>query len=159
MNMRVGRQNPLNRRDFLVMLTGASFTLITACSSLSRRRRSELDEAIADLESALKNIPPGNNADLLAFADSMRDQALAMRNANNAFAADFNKAAVERSTAGEELSELATKHQQARANSRNAFLQLQDELHAAVPDEYWSDILDVLNRRASIISPTIGSRS
>lgn len=146
-----------DRRQLLIGLVSVSFVLTSGCASF--RRPSELEAAAAELEAMLSALQEANETELLALAETLKEQSLELQKAHVQFAESFNAAAMARDTSDASLHDLVADYESRRIRSRTALLEAQDELHAAVPEADWPDILAVLNRKAQAVASPTGSRS
>ncbi len=126
----------ISRRSVLVGIAGSALLLANACAVF--RPRSELDVALADLESILSQIDSEDDEEVMAIASKIKAQAIALLETHEAFAKEFNRMAANRYVTKGALVELAKEYDARRLGQRDELLQSQDELHAAVPDDTWA---------------------
>ena len=145
-----GGQAAINRRAFIIGLGASAVMVISGCAT--SRNSSEMDTAFVDLEVLLNQSSGSNTEQLASIARRIRDQSREFLNANQTFITAFNAQASSRSATMEELQQLADNFDVDRQIMRNKLLHMQDELYAALPADVWSDVLEVLNRKAEAIT-------
>jgi hypothetical protein len=150
LNKNSSRQVTLNRRDFVIGLGASTLMVISGCAT--SRNSSEMDTAFADLEVLLNQSGGSNTEQLASIARRIRDQSREFLNTNQTFITAFNGQASSRSVTMEELQRLVDNFDVDRQTLRNKLLQLQDELHTALPADAWPDVLEVLNRKSEAIT-------
>ena len=141
----------LSRRTVLVGIAGSALLLANACALF--RPRSELDIALAELESILSQVDSEDDDDVMAIASKIKTQAIGLLETHEAFAKEFNRMAADRQVTKGALVELAEAYDPRRLAQRDELLRSQDELHAAVPDDAWEEVLAVLNRKGRAVVP------
>ncbi len=141
----------LSRRTFLVGIAGSALLLANACALF--RPRSELDIALEELESILSQVDSENDDEVMAIASKIKAQATRLLETHEAFAKDFNRMAADRQVTEGALVELAKEYDARRLAQRDELLRSQDELHAAVPEDAWEEVLAVLNRKGRAVVP------
>jgi hypothetical protein len=150
LNKNSSRQVTLNRRDFVIGLGASTLMVISGCAT--SRNSSEMDTAFADLEVLLNQSSGSNTEQLASIARRIWDQSREFLNTNQTFITAFNGQASSRSVTMEELQRLVDNFDVDRQTLRNKLLQLQDELHTALPADAWPDVLEVLNRKSEAIT-------
>lgn len=148
---REGALTSLTRRQVSIAIAGAALFVASGCAAF--RRESELDAAIADLESILQAIGSDNDDELVAIAEKISEQAQSLREAHEDFASEFNRQAANREVSKDTLAELVRNYDAGRLALRNELLRSQDELHLAVPEDSWPEVLEVLNRKGRAVMP------
>lgn len=139
------------RRQVLISLAGAALLVASGCAAF--RRDSELDAALAELETLLTAIGGDKDDDLVAIAEKINAQSRGLLQAHDYFATEFNRQAADRTVSESALSTLVRNYDSNRTALRNQLLHSQDELHAAVPQDSWAEVLDVLNRKSRAVVP------
>ena len=91
--------------------------------------------------------------DVMAIARKIKEQATQLLETHETFAKDFNRLAADRQVTQDTLVELASEYDTRRLAQRKRLLRTQDELHAAVPDDAWEEILAVLNKKGRAVVP------
>jgi hypothetical protein len=117
------------------------------------RRQSDLEVALEELESLLTQVDSEVDEDIMVIARNIKEQALQLLETHETFAKDFNRLAADRQVTKVTLVELATEYDTRRLAQRSRLLRTQDELHAAVPDDAWDEILAVLNKKGRAVVP------
>jgi len=143
-------QTGLNRREFLIGLSAVSLMIVSGCATL--RRGSELDAAFADLDAQLNRASGVDTHQLASIAKRIRARSQTLIDTHETFVTAFNDKASNRSVTAEQLQQLVSDYEVQRQTLRNDLLHLQDELHAALPPDVWSDVLEVLNRKSQSIA-------
>jgi hypothetical protein len=111
-----------------------------------------MDRAFADLEVLLNQSGNYNTEQLASIARRIRVQSGEFLNVNRTFITAFNAQASTRLATREELQNLVDNYELERQALRSNLLHLQDELHAALPADAWTEVLEVLNRKAETIA-------
>ena len=135
------------------MIGIASAVLLVASGCAVFGRESELDKALAELESMLSGFDADNSDELAAIAAKISEQSRSLLDAQEEFASEFNRQAVDRDVSEEMLTRLVRDYEEDRVALRNQLLHSQDELHAAVPADAWPDVLEVLNKQGRGVVP------
>ena len=138
----------MNRRDFLVCIV--SVAALSGCGLLPSRA-SEIDRLFDELDALVANLPVQQRENLESLADSLHKKSSQLLADHQDFLENFNDSASDRTVSGEELEDLYEAYESQRVAQRNDILRLQDDLHAAVPAEAWTDIRDVLNRKGALV--------
>ena len=143
------------RRQWITGIGAAVVFLTSACSVF--RNRSEIDEVSDELESLLRQTGAADQDELLSIAEEIRRQSHALLDAHNSFADEFNRLATDRTIAADELYDRVEDYELERISLRNELLETQDRLHAAVPEDQWARVLELLNQKSSAISSRRGA--
>ena len=141
----------MTRRQAMTCLAAGALLVAQGCAIF--KRQSELDSALADLESLLEGVGAGNSEELASIAVKIGEQARSLLATHKEFSRDFNRQAVNRSVSADALLQLARNYEVDRLRYRNAMLAAQDELRVAVPADAWPDVLEVLSRKGSALVP------
>jgi len=135
----------LSRRHALISLAGAALFITNGCAML--RNESELDSALAELDSLLQSIGSQSDDRLVALAGKISEQTHGLMDAHDEFESEFNRQAADRDVSGDALTGLVAGYDTNRLQLRNELLHSQDELHELVPNDAWPEVLEVLNRK------------
>jgi phosphoglycerate-specific signal transduction histidine kinase len=141
----------ISRRTVLVSVGVSALLLGNACAVF--RRQSDLEAALEELESLLMQVDSEVDEDVMAIARKIKEQATQLLETHETFAKDFNRLAADRQVTQDTLVELASEYDTRRLAQRKRLLRTQDELHAAVPDDAWEEILAVLNKKGRAVVP------
>ena len=144
----------ITRRELVIGAAATAFVVASSCATF--RRGSDLDAAVAELDTLLKQIGGEDNRTLVAIAEKISAQSHALLETQRDFTEDFNRKAADRSVNDESLVKLVNDYEADRLARRDTLLQTQDELHAAVPADAWRDVLEVLNRKSLALAPRRG---
>lgn len=68
------------------------------------------------------------------------------------FSAEFDRLADDPSVPDDVLLSLTSQNNKDRRAARKKLLDLQDELHEAVPEDLWPDVREILTRKARLAS-------
>lgn len=111
------------------------------------RSESELDSALAELETLVKSIDGDTDDRLVVIAGQISEESRSLSDAQDQFAREFNRQAADRDVSDDTLTQLVMDHDANRLELRNQLLRSQDELYRAVPKDAWPEVLEVLNRK------------
>lgn len=144
----------VTRRELLIGAAAAACLVAGGCATF--RRESDLDVALADLDMLLKQMDRDDERTLVAIFEKISEESHTLLETHREFAGDFNSKAADRTVPDASLVRLVDGYEADRMTHRNTLLQIQDELHAAVPADAWPDVLEVLNRKSAVLGPTHG---
>lgn len=147
----------ITRRELLIGAAATACLVASGCATF--RRGSDLDVALADLDSLLSQIDGEDDRTLVAIAEKISAESHALLETHREFAADFNRKAADRTVPDASLVKMVNDYEADRLAGRDTLLQIQDELHAAVPADAWPDVLEVLNRKSAALAPGHGIES
>ncbi len=139
-----------NRREFLIRLSAVSLLIASGCATF--RRRSELEEAFAELETLLNQASDAYADQLASIVKHIQTRSQTLVKNHQTFVEDFNRMASKRSVTAEELQKMVDNYDHTRKKLRNDLLYLQDELHAALPPRIWPEVVEVLNCKSQTIA-------
>ena len=143
------------RRQLIIGIGATIAFLTTACSVF--RRQSEIDRVADELDTQLRRMDGPGMDERLAIAEDIRRQTDALLDTHDTFANEFNRRAIDRNVPAEDLYQLVSDYESERAALRKKLLQSQDHLHAAVSDDQWPQVLELLNRKSDIVASGRGT--
>ncbi len=140
----------LNRRQVLQL--AAASLLVAGCASF--RSGSDFDEINADLQSLLDEIADssGEQVRLASIARRIENRSRALVAEQEEFVKGFDSMLNTRDISEAQLSKLIDDYSHRREWLRNDLLHLQDELHAALTPEEWTEVVEVLNRKSQTVA-------
>jgi len=142
-----------NRRQ-LLRLAIASVLVINGCAML--RGRSDLDAAQDDLRNLLDSFEPdsGQNVILASIARRIENQSSELVTEQQEFLHSFDTLMNKRDVTETQLSQIIDAYNDRRRWLRDDLIRLQDDLHAALSPEDWTEVIQVLNRKGEAIAST-----
>ncbi len=144
------------RRTFILGLVAAAVLLCSGCARL--RAGSELEQAYADLNARLEQAGTKDPQQLTRLAREIRNRSTELLANYNDFVRRFNQLASDRSVGTAQLQQLVADYEAERLQIRHQLLELQDQLHAALPNDAWPEVQKILNRKGrQLTSPNRGA--
>lgn len=140
----------IDRREFIIGLSTSAIVLVSGCATF--RRDSEIEAAFADLEELLHSAAADDADKVVSIAEQMKSESRVLLDTHATFVANFNDTAADRTATQDDLNTLVDGYLTQRKTQRDALLHLQDELHAALPADVWTEVLDVLNRKSQAVA-------
>jgi len=143
----------LNRRQ--VVQLAAAALLVAGCASVSPiRGGSDFDEVNADLQSSLDEIAdsPGEQVRMASIARRIENRSRALVAEQEEFTNGFNIMLNTRDITEAQLTDLIDGQSERREWLRHDIFRLQDELHAELTPEEWTEVVEVLNRKGETVA-------
>ena len=144
----------VTRRELVAGVAAAACFVASGCATF--RLGSDLDVALADLDMLLKQMDRDDERKLADIFEKISMESRALLKTHREFGEVFNNKAADRTVSDASLVRLVNGYEADRIARRNTLLQIQDDLHAAVPGDAWPDVLEVLNRKSAALGPTHG---
>lgn len=133
----------LDRRQLLRLAAAA---LLAAAGCTNVRQGSDLDAAVNELDRLLDEMDDDQQRRLVDIVQRIQARARELAGEHRTFTDSFDRMLTAYDATEAQLERLTADYNRQRRNKRNELLRLQDELHAAVTPEDWSDIVRALNR-------------
>ncbi len=140
----------MKRRELIVALAATALALSTGCASM--RSRSEIDGAFLELESLLSRLDPSELEALRTVVRKMQEDTAQLVETHEGFLRTFNEQALERTTEAQALNALVDDYLVSRREQWDSLLELQDQLKALLPEDAWSEVLGILNRKSRAVA-------
>ncbi|WP_170621345.1 MULTISPECIES: hypothetical protein [unclassified Ruegeria] len=140
----------LSRRDFINLAAAACLCCISSCAPFDRS--SAISDINSELAAALERIPSDDGSDLVQIAREIEANSTQMIQAHAAFIEEFNRLSANRSVSRAELIAVSDRYDTERRSQRDNLLVLQGQLQAAIPEEYWPEVAEILYEKADIVA-------
>jgi len=144
------------RRRALSALAAAAVITMLGCARFPSGVG--LDRMISDLDAALAKAPNGAAPNLTAISHQIQSDARALITSQEAFSTEFDHLSEDPDVSDDTLFRLVSEYEKERRVRRDKLLNLQDQLHEAVPEDLWPDLQEILARKARLISIKTGLR-
>lgn len=131
-------------RRRLLKLAVASLLVASGCTSV--RPESDLDVAMSELNQLLNEMDASDQQRVTAIVQRIRVRAGELADEHRTFTEHFDRLLATYNTSEAQLEQLIGDYSERRRLKRDELLHLQDELHAAMTPEDWSEVVRVLNR-------------
>ena len=146
---------PLDRRQ-LLKLAAASLLVVTGCTAV--RPPPDLDTAINELNRLLDEMDDVEQRRVTSIVQRIQQRANELASEHRTFTGSFDRLLTAYDTTEAQLAQLTDSYNASRTRKRNDLLHLQDELHAAMTPDDWSEVVRVLNRAGkSLAVYTLGN--
>ncbi|WP_455199987.1 hypothetical protein [Kaarinaea lacus] len=128
---------------------------MSGCASFTRE--SELDAPLRELRALLEgSTSESKRLVLVSIAERIEIRARDLVAEHREFVSSFDSLLREYEVTETQITQLIEAHARRRKWLRNDLLQLQDELHAAVSQEEWTKLVQVLNQTSkALVSYTL----
>ncbi|WP_170516987.1 hypothetical protein [Ruegeria atlantica] len=140
----------LSRRDFINLAAAASLCCISSCAPFDRS--SAISDINSELAATLERIPSDDGSDLVQLAREIEANSTQMIQAHAAFIEEFNRLSANRSVKRSQLIAVSDRYDTERRSQRDNLLVLQGQLQAAIPEEYWPEVAEILYEKADIVA-------
>ena len=133
----------LDRRR-LLKLAAASIALATGCATVTRP--SDLDSAMSELDRLLDEMGDIEQQRVTSIVQRIQASARDLADEHRTFTDSFDRLLTTYDATEAQLEQLIDTYNRRRTLMRNDLLHSQDELHAAMTPEDWSEVVRALNR-------------
>ena len=141
----------ISRRQAVIGIAGTALFIVQGCAVF--RRDSDLDTALAELETLLRSGGNDDSERQVAIASEIGQLAHNLMESQAEFSSDFNTQAANREIDADTLGQLVAEYDQRRLALRNQLLERQHELRSEVPEELWPEVLEMLNKKRMALVP------
>lgn len=138
------------RREALSALAATAILTMVGCAVSPQG--SKLDRMASDLDAALAQAPDDVAPELTATSRQIQSEVRAMVTSQEVFSAEFDRLTDDPNVPDDVLLSLTSQNNKDRRAARKKLLDLQDELHEAVPEDLWPDVREILTRKARLAS-------
>jgi len=145
------KHSALLSRRLALKLAVASVLLVSGCTSMSSS--SDLDAAMSDLDVAINEVGGnGEQEKLASIARRIEARAQDLAAKHRAFTDNFDRLLSEYDATEAQLEQLIETYATRREALRNDLLHLQDELHAALTPDQWTEVVQALNQTGNALA-------
>ncbi len=135
---------------FFNLAAAASLCCISSCAPFDRS--SSIGDINSELTAALERIPSYDGSDLVQVAREIEANSTLMIQAHAAFIEEFNRLSANRSVKRSKLVAVSDRYDTERRSQRDNLLVLQGQLQAAVPEDYWPEVAEILYEKADLVA-------
>lgn len=141
------------RRLALKFLVATALACVAGCAVFAPA--SELESLSSELEAAVALAPEASRPEAISIARQINSEARSMIDAQTIFVSEFDRMAAKQNVSSDALRQIARDYEERRRSSRARIFELQDDLRRAVPENMWSEIIEVLDKKTDVIGTNI----